>query len=152
MQSPAIAVVAAAAAAAAAAPSLPCYIVRLSGALAALLGRAEGVELPEHELLGRLRDSVIQAQSGAGAETGGRAAAAAVSVLAALLRPGAPDDTAYEGELLGRLRYAGLITYPSPLLGLVEELHEVFAAEVETVQVCFLRLYYVGLCACVQLH
>jgi hypothetical protein len=28
------------------------YVVRLSGALAALLGRAEGVELPEDDLLG----------------------------------------------------------------------------------------------------
>jgi len=32
------------------------YVVRLSGALAALLGRAEGSELPEDELLGRLRE------------------------------------------------------------------------------------------------
>ena len=32
------------------------YVVRLSGALAALLGRAEGAELPEDELLGRLRE------------------------------------------------------------------------------------------------
>jgi len=31
------------------------YVVRLSGALAALLGRAEGAELSEDELLGRLR-------------------------------------------------------------------------------------------------
>jgi len=56
--------------------------VRLSGALAALLGRAEGAELPE-------------------------------------------DD------LLGFLRAAGLITYPSPLLGgLLDKLPEVLAAEV----------------------
>jgi len=32
------------------------YVVRLSGGLAALLGRAEGDELPEDELLGRLRE------------------------------------------------------------------------------------------------
>ena len=32
------------------------YVVRLAGALAALLGRAEGAELPEDELLGRLRE------------------------------------------------------------------------------------------------
>jgi hypothetical protein len=58
------------------------YVVRLSGALAALLGRAAGTELPE-------------------------------------------DD------LLGWLRAAGLITYPSPLLvGLLEKLPEVLAAEV----------------------
>jgi hypothetical protein len=58
------------------------YVVRLSGALAALLGRAEG-------------------------------------------------DEGSEDELLGWLRKAGLMTYPSPLLGrLVEELPEVFAAEV----------------------
>ena len=31
------------------------YVVRLSGALAALLGRAEGTELPEDDLLGWLR-------------------------------------------------------------------------------------------------
>jgi hypothetical protein len=31
------------------------YVVRLSGALAALLGRAEGAELPEDDLLGSLR-------------------------------------------------------------------------------------------------
>jgi hypothetical protein len=41
---------------AAAAASPPArYVVRLAGALAALLGRAEGAELPEDELLGRLR-------------------------------------------------------------------------------------------------
>ena len=32
------------------------YVVRLSGALAALLGRGEGAELPEDELLGRMRE------------------------------------------------------------------------------------------------
>ena len=32
------------------------YVVRLSGALAALLGRAEGAEIPEDELLGTLRE------------------------------------------------------------------------------------------------
>ena len=32
------------------------YVVRLSGALAALLGRAEGAELPEDELLGRMSE------------------------------------------------------------------------------------------------
>jgi len=32
------------------------YVVRLSAALATLLGRAEGAELPEDELLGRLRE------------------------------------------------------------------------------------------------
>ena len=32
------------------------YVVHLAGALAALLGRAEGSELPEDELLGRLRE------------------------------------------------------------------------------------------------
>jgi len=58
------------------------YIVRLSGPLAALLGRAQGAELPE-------------------------------------------DD------LLGWLRAAALITYPSPLLGgLLEKLPEVLAVEV----------------------
>jgi hypothetical protein len=32
------------------------YVVRLSGALAALLGPAEGAELPEDDLLWRLRE------------------------------------------------------------------------------------------------
>ena len=58
-------------------PLIPRHVVRLSGALAALLGRADGAELPEDEMLGWLRE-------------------------------------------------AGLITYPSRLL----ELPEVFAAEV----------------------
>jgi len=64
-------------------PTPASYVVHLSGALAALLGRAEGAELPE-------------------------------------------DD------LLGWLRAAGLITYPSPLLeGLLGgELPEVLAAKV----------------------
>jgi hypothetical protein len=57
------------------------YVVRLSGALAALLGRAEGAELPE-------------------------------------------DD------LLGWLRATGLITYPSPLLGPLEEWPDILAVEV----------------------
>jgi hypothetical protein len=58
------------------------YVVRLSGGLAALLGRAEGVEILEDDLLGMLRE-------------------------------------------------AGLVTYPSPLLApLLEKLPEVFAAEV----------------------
>jgi hypothetical protein len=37
-------------------PTPTSYVVRLSGALAALLGRSEGAELPEDELLGRLRE------------------------------------------------------------------------------------------------
>jgi hypothetical protein len=41
---------------AAATRPLPGYFVRLSPALAALLGRAEGAELPEDELLGTLRE------------------------------------------------------------------------------------------------
>jgi hypothetical protein len=58
------------------------YVVRLSGGLAALLGRAEGAEMNEDEVLDRLRE-------------------------------------------------AGQITYPSPLLApLLERLPEVFAAEV----------------------
>jgi hypothetical protein len=41
------------------------------------------------------------------------------------------DEHIYENELLGRLREAGLITYPSPLLGdFLEKLPEVFAAEI----------------------
>jgi hypothetical protein len=64
-----------------AARPLPRQVVRLSAALAALLGRAEAPELPEDELLGWLRE-------------------------------------------------AGLITYPSPLLGPLLELPAVFAAEV----------------------
>jgi len=64
-----------------AAASLPRHVVHLSGALAALLGRAAGAELSEDELLAWLRE-------------------------------------------------AGLITYPSPLLGPLLELPAVFAAEV----------------------
>jgi len=66
---------------AAAALSLPRHVVRLSAALAVLLGQAEAAELSEDGLLGSLRE-------------------------------------------------AGLITYPSPLLGPLIELPEVFAAEV----------------------
>jgi len=61
------------------------------------------------------------------------AAAAAASMLAALL-PGVAAfrrDTVYEERVLGRLREAGLITYPSPLGGrLLGELPEVLAKEV----------------------
>jgi len=73
----------AASAAVAAVGSTPeSYVVRLSGGLAALLGRAEGVEIPEDDLLGMLRE-------------------------------------------------AGLVTYPSPLLvPLLEEWPDVLAAEV----------------------
>jgi hypothetical protein len=38
-------------------PTPASYVVRLSGALAALLGRAEGTELPEDDLLGYLRQT-----------------------------------------------------------------------------------------------
>jgi len=123
----------AAAAAAAASPaaitaadsSLPRHVVRLSGVLASLLGRAEGGELSEDELLDGLRAITLALST----EQGGVAAAAA-SVLTALLRPGGRGRV-YEDAMLGRLREAGLITYPSPLFrGLLEELPEVFAAEV----------------------
>jgi hypothetical protein len=67
--------------AAAAARSLPRHVVRLSAALAALLGQVEPPDLPEDELLVVLRE-------------------------------------------------AGLITYPSPLLGPLLELPGVVAAEV----------------------
>jgi len=51
--------------------------------------------------------------------------------LAALLGHGEGADILSEENLLGRLREAGLITYPSPLLGvLLEKLPEVFQAEV----------------------
>ena len=67
---------------AAAAGSTDQRVMHLAGALAALLGHAEGAEITED-------------------------------------------------EVLGRLRQAGLITYPSPLLGrLLEELRDLFAAEV----------------------
>ena len=101
------------------------HFVRLSGALAALLGRAEGAELSEDELLDGLRAITLALST----EQGGVAAEAS-TVLAALLRPGG-HDRIYEDAMLGRLREAGLITYPSPLLGgLRERLPEVFAAEV----------------------
>ena len=123
----------AAAAAAAASPaaitaadsSLPRHVVRLSGVLASLLGRAEGGELSEDELLDGLRAITLALST----EQGGVAAAAA-SVLTALLRPGGRGRV-YEDAMLGRLREVGLLTYPSPLLGgLRERLPEVFAAEV----------------------
>ena len=80
MQTPAAAAAAASAAAVERVPAS--YVVRLSGWLAALLGRAEGVEMNEDEVLDRLRE-------------------------------------------------AGQITYPSPLLApLLERLPEVFGAEV----------------------
>jgi hypothetical protein len=41
----------------AAARPLPRHVVRLSAALAALLGRAEGAELPEDDLLGWLQEA-----------------------------------------------------------------------------------------------
>ena len=101
------------------------HVVRLSGVLAWLLGRAEGVQLSEDRFLDELR-VMTRALS-----TDPRGVAAvASSVLAALLRPGG-QDRVYEDAMLGRLREAGLITYPSPLLGgLLEKLPEVFAAEV----------------------
>jgi len=113
------------------------HVVRLSGALAQLCGQIGGQDVEElvyyeDELLGQLRAATqaLSTQTGLGA-----AAAAAASVLAALLRPGASgggqDAVSEDAVLVGRLREAGLITYPSPLLeGLLEELPEVLAAEV----------------------
>ena len=106
------------------------YVVRLSGALAALLDRAEGAELPEDELLGALRTATLALSTEMGM---GGAAAAAASVLAALLRPGGGGrDKAYgDAVLLGLLREQGLVTYPSPLLGrLLEEWRDVLVKEV----------------------
>ena len=63
--------------------------------------------------------------------------AAAASVLAALLRPAGRDpvlsinEDGQDAVVLGRLREAGLITYPSPLLGrLLGELPQVLEKEV----------------------
>ena len=107
------------------------YVVRLSGTLAALCGQeGEEVLYYEDELLGVLRAKTLEGLDLATA-TGrltGLAAAAAVagaSMLAALLRPGTSGDgsdsrgAVHDDAVLGRLREAGLITYPSPLLGRV---------------------------------
>jgi hypothetical protein len=145
---------------AAAAPPLPRHVVRLSAALSALLGGAEGGEInevagrPEDELLDELRAAGLVTpavhaansapQSLAGAATTATAAAAATAAsssidrrvvrladaLAALLGH-AEGAEITEDEVLGSLREAGLITYPSPLLGrLLGELRDLFAAEV----------------------
>ena len=95
------------------------YVVRLSGALAVLCSQGGEVLYYEDEVLGKLR-----------AETQDLAAA---SVLAVLLRPGGVGrgGTAYDDEVLDRLREAGMMTYPSPLLGSFrEQLPDVFAVEV----------------------
>jgi hypothetical protein len=85
----------------------------------------------EDELLGKLRAATRALSTVTGV---GGAASAAASVLAALLRPGGGGGRGTVSEdavLLGRLREAGLITYPSPLLEpLLGELPEVLAAEV----------------------
>ena len=114
------------------------YVVRLSGALAAMCGHAN-VEILwyEDEVLGKLRAVTLAlstaATAAAAAGVAEAAAAAATSMLAALL-PGVAAsrrDAVYEDRVLRRLREAGLITYPSPLLPrLLEELPEVLAAEV----------------------
>jgi len=105
------------------------YVVRLSGALdVALWGHENEEEVLcfEDELLGELRALTLALLT----KTGGVAASAAASVLAALLRPGRGGQQ-YEEAVLGRLREAGLITYPSPLLGgLLEKVPEVFEAKV----------------------
>jgi hypothetical protein len=135
---------------AAATPSLPRHVVRLSGALAALLSRAEGAEVPEDELLDWLKaarlvthPSPLTAQHRAPAAHSATAAAqpAAASsadrrvvrlrAALALLMGRTAGAEISEAEILNGLREAGLITYPSPLLGRVlEELPEVLAAEV----------------------
>jgi hypothetical protein len=107
-------------------PCAPRRVVRLSGSLAALfalVGRAEGTELWEGKLLGRLRAAgLIACASPPGdghgtAATAERAPARLVvrlsGALAALL--GTLWEL-WEDELLGRLRGKGMITYPSPLL------------------------------------
>jgi hypothetical protein len=88
MQAPTAAAAAAASVADATERSPACYVVHLSGALAALLGRAEG--------------------EGAGEGT----------------------ELFSEDELLVLLREAKLISYPSPLGRLCEELPDVVAAEI----------------------
>jgi len=127
------------------------YAVRLLGALAALLGRAEGAELWEGELLERMRaaglitypsppnqhrarvaQAAMRHPAAAAAEhSTDRRVARLWGALAALLGRAEGAELWWEDELLGRLRVQGLITYPSPLLGrLLEELRDVLAAEV----------------------
>ena len=124
--------------AAAAASSLPRHVVRLSAALAALCGHQENEEVlcDEDQVLGKLRAATLAlstaAEAAAAAGVAGAGAATASAMLAALL-PGVATfwrDTVYEERVLGRLREAGLITYPSPLLGRLIEIPAVFAAEV----------------------
>ena len=132
------------------------YVVRPAGVLAELLGAAE---LVEDELLLRLRELglPVAAARGAAGETargpcGGGAAAgwthgsrrtcAGWSTVAGGgggLRPAALGE-----ERGGAAPDQGVLRV-RPAAGLGR-------GQRETVQVCFLRLYYVGLCACVQLH
>ena len=146
---------------AAGSPSLPRHVVSLSDALAALLGQAEGAEitggaeLPEDEFLDGLRAAglvtylsppaqphalAVHAATSAAQPPAAAAAAAErgpnrrdvrlAGALAALLGH-AEGAEITEDEVLGRLREARLITYPSPLLRrLLEELLDLFVAEV----------------------
>ena len=103
-------------------------------------GHDEVDEDPAVELA-RLREEVADLRGRLARDTDARAAkrrhvanaVAATSMLTALL-PGVPRsrrDAVYEDRVLRRLREAGLISYPSPLLlRLLEELPEVLAAEV----------------------
>ena len=111
-----------AAAAAASAERPPRYVVRLSGALAALCGQENEEALYfEDEVMGKLRAVTLALST----ESSGVAAAAA-SVLAALIRSGGQDAV-----LLTRLWEAGLITYPSPLLApLLKEWRDVLVKHV----------------------
>ena len=118
------------------------HVVRLSDALAALLARvcrAEGVVLWEDKVLSRLRAKGLMSYAEPPGD-GHRAPVAAAEsgpvrhvvrlseALAALVET---SWELWEDELLGRLRAKGLITYLTPLIGrLVEELRDVFAAEV----------------------
>ena len=116
------------------AASLHRLLVRLSGALAALLGHAEGAEMiSEDELLRRLGAAgLITYPSPLLRGLLEKVPEVCLSgVLAALLGHAEGAELFSEDTLLGWLREAGLISYPSPVLGrLLAELPDVLAAEV----------------------
>jgi len=119
------------------------YVVRLSGALAVLLSRAGGAELPEDEFVDGLNAAGLVTAAHAATSTPQSVTAASATAsstdrrvlhlwgaLAALLGHAAGTELS-EAEILDGLREAGLLTYPSPLLGrLLQKVPEVLVTEV----------------------
>jgi hypothetical protein len=116
-------------------PHLPHYVVRLSGVLAALLGRAEsaqindGAEISEDELVDGLRAAglithpsprIAQHRSPAAQAVSSAAQPPAAATAAAADAEGARDDG---------LRAAGMVTHPSPFTA---QLHTAPAAHATT--------------------